>query len=96
MPSGEGVLLRESRTWIATLTLTASEQRDLQGLDEIVMDTILDSDDLQPYLLEDDPNYPLTAWWWHLGKLRAGTYPTHLLPPHLRAIYQPEPLREAA
>jgi len=24
-----------------------------------------------------------------LGKLRAGTYPVHLLPPYLREIYQP-------
>jgi len=89
LPSGEGVLLRENRTWLATLTLTTSEQRDLQELDEIVMDTILDHDDLQPYLLEDNPDYPLTHWWWHLGKLRAGIYPAHLLPLHLREIYQP-------
>lgn len=89
LPSGDGVLLRESRTRIATMALTASEQRDLQKLDEIVMETILDHDDLQPYLQEDNPDYPLTQWWWHLGKLRAGAYPAHLLPAHLRAIYQP-------
>jgi len=71
------------------MALTASEQRDLQKLDEIVMETILDHDDLQPYLQEDNPDYPLTQWWWHLGKLRAGAYPAHLLPAHLRAIYQP-------
>ncbi len=96
LPSGEGVLLRESRTWIATLTLTAGEQRDLRELDEMVMEEILDHDDLQPYLLEDHPVFPLADWWWHLGKLRAGTYPAHPLPPHLQAIYQPHPHRQAA
>ena len=96
LPSGEGVLLRENRGWIATLALTSGEQRDLQELDEIVVETILDHDDLQPYLLEDDSAIPLKNWWWHLGKLRAGTYPAHLLPEHLRAIYQPAAQRDAA
>ena len=89
LPSGEGVLLRENREWIATLALTYSEQHDLQELDEIVLETILDHENLQSYLLDDDSKTPLKNWWWHLGKLRAGTYPAHLLPPHLRAIYQP-------
>ena len=40
-------------------------------------------------LLRDDPTRPLAQWWWHLGKLRAGTYPAELLPPHLRAIHRP-------
>ena len=93
---GDGPLLRESRTRIAALELTPHEQHDLQELDEMVVDEIMESDALQPYLLEDDSAKPLTQWWWHLGKLRAGTYPAHLLPPHLRAIYQPEPAREAA
>ncbi|MDQ5908468.1 MAG: hypothetical protein QG599_559 [Pseudomonadota bacterium] len=89
LPSGDGVLLRESRTRIATLMLTVSEQRDLQELDEMALEMILDHEDLQPYLLEDSKDYPLTQWWWHLGQLRAGTYPAHLLPPALRVIYQP-------
>ncbi len=86
---GDGPLLRESRTRIAALALTPSEQRDLWELDEMVMEEIASRDDLQPYLLEDDPAHPLAQWWWHLGKLRAGAYPAELLPPHLRAIYQP-------
>ncbi len=93
---GDGPLLRESRARIATLELIPNEQRTLQELDEMVLDEIMESDALQPYLLEDDPAKPLTQWWWHLGKLRAGTYPAHLLPEHLRAIYQPEPERIAA
>ena len=96
LPSGDGVLLRESRTRIAAMVLTANEQHNLQEMDEIVMETILEHDDLQPYLREDHSDYPLTHWWWHLGKLRAGTYPAQLLPPHLQAIYQPDPLRHAA
>ncbi len=96
LPSGEAALLRENRTWLATLTLTTSEQRDLKELDEMVMEIILDHDDLQPYLLENDKAHPLTQWWWHLSKLRAGTYPAHLLPLHLQEIYQPVEQRLAA
>jgi hypothetical protein len=95
LPSGEGALLRENREWIATLALTYSEQHDLQELDEMVMETILDHENLQSYLLDDDPAIPLKNWWWHLGKLRAGTYPALMLPPHLREIYHPTH-REAA
>ena len=86
---GDGPTLRESRTRISTLSLTASEQHDLWQLDEMVVETVMEHDDLQPYLLEDDPTRPLAQWWWHLGKLRAGTYPAELLPSHLRAIYRP-------
>lgn len=96
LPGGEGVLLRENREWIATLALTYSEQHDLQELDEVVLETILDHENLQSYLLDDDSTIPLKNWWWHLGKLRAGTYPPHLLPPHLREIYQPTEQRLAA
>lgn len=86
---GDGPLLRESRTRIATMELTSGEQRELMELDEMVMDEIINRDDLQPYLLEDDPTRSLAQWWWHLGKLRIGTYPAELLPSHLRAIYRP-------
>jgi hypothetical protein len=86
---GDGPLLRESRTRIAGMELTLGEQRELMELDEMVMDEIIGRDDLQPYLLEDDPSRPPAQWWWHLGKLRAGTYPAELLPPHLRALYRP-------
>lgn len=93
---GDGPLLRESRTRLAALELTPHEQRELMDLDEMVLDEVMESDILQPYLLEDDPARPLEQWWWRLGQLRAGTYPAHLLPPHLRAIYQPESERRAA
>ena len=71
------------------MALTPDEQHELQELDELVMDQSLIMTMCRPYLLEDDPDYPLTQWWWRLGKLRAGAYPAHLLPAHLRAIYQP-------
>ncbi|MCB1769816.1 MAG: hypothetical protein KDJ31_09000 [Candidatus Competibacteraceae bacterium] len=71
------------------MKLMPEEQNELAELDECVMDHILNFEDVQAYLLEDFDSRPLTHWWWHLGKLRAGTYPAHLLPPHLRAIYRP-------
>lgn len=89
LPSGEGVLLRENREWIATLALTYSERHDLQELDGYVIEQITQGDVIADYLLKDDSTRPLTAWWWHFGKLRVGTYPAHLLPLHLQEIYQP-------
>lgn len=89
LDSGDGPLLRESRTRIAALSLTAAEQRELRELDEMVVEAVLERDDLQPYLLEDDSTRPLAQWWWHLGKLRTGIYPADLLPPSLRLLYQP-------
>jgi len=93
---GEGPTLRQARSRISAMTMTPDEQDELAELDELVVDQIVNSDDLQPYLLKDDSSIPLAHWWWHLGKLRAGTYPAHLLPDHLRAIYQPAARRHAA
>ena len=50
---------------------------------------LLKADFVDACWLKDNPEHLLSRWWWHLGKLRAGTYPAHLLPPHLREIYQP-------
>lgn len=86
---GEGPTLRQARNRISTMILTPEEQRELAELDELVIDQILNFEDVQSYLLEDDLTRPLSQWWWHLGQLRAGTYPAHLLPPALRVIYQP-------
>ena len=81
---GEGLGLRRARQ--ALVTYSASG--DVKGLDALVMETLEVADYVNPLLLEDCDDHPLTHWWWHLGKLRAGTYPAHLLPQHLRAIYQ--------
>ncbi len=33
---------------------------------------------------------PLKAWWWWLDKIAEGTYPSELLPEHLREVYDKE------
>ncbi len=93
---GDGPFLRETRQRLSTLTLNAVEQAEMTRLDAFVLDRILLDDDIQSFLFDDATQEPLTHWWWHLGKLRAGTYPAQLLPDHLRAIYQPELERLAA
>ncbi|MBK8964846.1 MAG: hypothetical protein IPP10_00955 [Candidatus Competibacteraceae bacterium] len=82
-----GPLLRESRSRIAAFSLTQAETDALRALDEIVLEEIAYCENLQPYLLEDDPQIPLAQWWWHLGKIRLRTYPASLLPPELRSVY---------
>lgn len=85
---GEGPLLRHGRERLSQATLTPAEQAELVELDADVIDTVLVLDEVASYLLDDDPAQPLAHWWWHLGKLRTGTYPADLLPPPLRLIYQ--------
>ncbi len=82
--------LRELRTEVSRCVLDREHRQSVAQLDEYLIDAIIDLDDEVPDdLLQDDPARPLSEWWWHLGKLRAGTYPAHLLPSALRAIYQP-------
>lgn len=90
--------IREQRDGVMSRHLERSQQTKLEHLDARLMDAVIDINDQEvpDDLLEDDVTRPLIQWWWHLGKLRAGTYPAHLLPPHLREIYQPEPERLAA
>ena len=96
----EGVApgLREKRGRLETATLSAHQNRQLADLDESVLLIITDLESEYPPLdlLADSHDQPLTHWWWHLGKLRAGTYPAHLLPPHLREIYPPVAQRHTA
>ncbi len=65
-------------------------------MDECAVEMLCAVDFVDTCWLKDNPAHPLNQWWWHLGKLRAGTYPAHLLPPHLREIYQTAPERLAA
>ena len=90
---GEGLGLREARQALVAAKPTLP---DVMDLDALVIETLVAADYINSLLLEDRNDQPLTQWWWHLGKLRAGTYPTHLLPSHLREIYQSEPQRHAA
>ena len=82
---GEGLGLREARQALANKGI---ESQETWTLDELAVEAVQTIDDLNPALLADAPDRPLTAWWWHLGKLRNGTYPAQLLPPHLWAVYQ--------
>jgi len=90
--------LRELRTEVDQIVAGREQQQSVAKLDGYLIDAIIDlgDDEVPDDLLQDDPTRSLTHWWWHLGKLRAGTYPAHLLPPHLREIYQPVAQRHAA
>lgn len=86
---GEGLGLADLREELASAVFSESDQHRLMTLDSYVIEQITQADFIADYLLNDEPARPLSCWWWHLGKLRAGAYPAHLLPAHLRAIYQP-------
>jgi len=58
-------------------------------------ETALMADYVNPALLADDPDRPLSAWWWHLGKLRQRTYPAALLPTYLQSIYRQDASKAA-
>ena len=82
---GEGRGMRQAR---AALAPSLAQSQEVRDLDEIVIEAVQVNDYIDPVLLEDDPSQPLDHWWWHLGKLRHRTYPAHLLPEHLRAVYE--------
>ena len=96
LPVGEIPGFAEEREAVMYLSLDGDTQKDLAFIDECAVEALLKADFVDACWLKDNPEHPLINWWWHLGKLRAGTYPAHLLPDHLRAIYQPEPHRQAA
>ena len=54
--------------------------------------------DVLAYIAELDDGYsdpdesqPLEKWWWHLAKIKAGTYPLETLPLELRESYRHRP-----
>ena len=98
LPEGVVPGLREQRSRVAQQSWDEQQLAALRYADEFLLEML--TDDVETAcpdeLLRDDSTYPLTHWWWHLGKLRAGTYPAHLLPEHLRTIYQPATKRDAA
>lgn len=84
---GDGPVLRQARERLSALALSEEERAELIRIDQDVIDQIMTLDEVQAFLLEDDPLQPLDHWWWHFGKLRAGSYPARLLPPPLREVY---------
>lgn len=94
---GEGVVLRPIRQDISELSLSLEEMTQLKLCDQDVIISVMELDEIADYLIDDAKTQPLASWWWHLGKIRAGTYPADLLPPHLRAVYaSPDSDRKAA
>jgi len=83
---GEGWGLREARDRLA-------ENHQVGQLDALVVESISRNDYINPILLQDDLAKPWSDWWWHLGAIRAGTFPAEALPENLRAIYRPPAAR---
>jgi len=81
---GEGIGLRQTRQTLAERDI---ESPEMLLLDKLAIEAVQAGERINPLLLDDATDQPLTSWWWHLGKLRAGTYPADLLPPHLREVY---------
>lgn len=81
---GEGFRLREVRQQLDDMTINNAE---IQSIDEIVIEAAIANDYVSDDIMRDDTGQPLKNWWWHLGKIRAKTYPAELLSAPLRAIY---------
>jgi hypothetical protein len=85
---GAGHEYRKVREDVAALCLDGDALAEISRLDELALEHVLraDEEDVWPGLLEDDPTLPLDHWWWHLGAIRKGTFPTDRLPKHLREV----------
>lgn len=81
---GEGIGLRQARQVLAGQGI---ESLEIMTLDALAIEAVQMVKRINPVLLHDASDQPLASWWWHLGKLRAGTYPEDLLPPRLREVY---------
>jgi len=75
------------------LTLLIPEYREKIGnerisekVKEIDQEVIANIKNLPDYW-KDNEAEPLEKWWWHLRKIKEGTYPAHLLPEYLREMY---------
>ena len=74
-----------AREYLAGVALDAQERDELEELDRILLEALL-AGDVTDDVLHDNEAQPLDHWWWHLGAIRAGTFPTDRLPKHLREI----------
>lgn len=86
---GPGAECRAARDQLVQADLTVDHQQALDSLDETLIDWVVGEDDDAVWweLIEDDVSQPVERWWWHLGAIRSGTYPTGLLPSHLRGAH---------
>ena len=86
---GPGAECRSARDEVTQLDLSTEQQQELAELDEILIDWVVGENDDAVWweLIEDDPSQPVDRWWWHLGAIRSGTYPTNLLPSNLLQAY---------
>jgi hypothetical protein len=96
LPVGEIPGFAEEREAVTNMSLNSEDRGELALIDECAVETLLKTNFVDSCWLKNNPTHPLSDWWWHLGKLRAGTYPAQLLPPHLQEIYQPTEQRLAA
>ena len=85
---GVSLVLRKIRQRVSKFKLSPAEQLGLDVDDEAVITTVMALDDIDDGLVKDDEMRPLQDWWWHLGKIRAKTYPVDLLSAHLQAVYR--------
>ncbi len=81
---GEGGRVREARQQLADSSIDNAET---QTLDAIVIEAAIANDYVSDDVMRDDAGQPLENWWWHLGKIRAKTYPAELLSAPLQEIY---------
>jgi len=81
---GEGPAIRSMRELISE---SGEDSGELRTLDAVVIESIIVAEYINPMILKDDPDQPLSHWWWHLGALRAGTFPLDQLPDHLVPVF---------
>lgn len=82
---GHGDEWPAARERVSALTLDAAAWRTLEELDRDALDHALSAAAGELFVTEDDGR-PLDHWWWHLGAIRANTYPFELLPASLRSL----------
>lgn len=87
---GAGYEYRKVRDEVAALRLGGDALGDVMHLDELALEHVIDApeEDVWPGILEDDAAQPIERWWWHLGAIRAGTFPPEHLPAPLRAVME--------
>ena len=74
------------------------DRRGLSGdkLARIDRDVLAYIDELDEDFTDPDDSQPLGKWWWHLAKIKAGTYPLETLPQELREAIGTDPYGAAA